>query len=214
MRRGKAGQVRHRCRSSVRLAEVQGVRSTDRSSIARHLLGTWRGGAGGGEDGGGRRIGGGGDRFVRAGGRTGKEVVLGQAAKAGGAAVQRGLLVSTVSSAVGGACSSLPLSSRVASARLHPQRKHLCLAAAVIGDGHLLVGLRGQSCVCGRSLSSLQPVDCELPEGVREMPIQWQTGGGHAVPGGEHVVIERVEQEEREEGVARAEGTRKRRFAL
>lgn len=193
MRRGNAGQFRDRCCSSIRLAEVQKVRPMDQSSIARHLLGTWRGGARVGEDGiGGRRAGGGNRReqggvFIQAGGRTGQEVVLSQAAQARGAAVQWGLLVRTVSHAVGGAYSSQPLS-----------------------NGHLLVGLRGQSCVCRRSLSSLQPIDCELLEGVRETPIHWQTGRVHAVPGGEHVVIERVEQEEREEGVAGADGTRRR----
>lgn len=216
MRRGNAGQFRDRRRSSIRLAEVQKVRPMDQSSIARHLLGTWRGGAGGGEDGiGGRRAGGGNRReqggvFIQAGGRTGQEVVLSQAAQAGGAAVQWGLLVCTVSHAVGGAYSSQPLSSWVALPCWCPQRKHLRLAAAVIGDGHLLVGLRGQSCVCRRSLSSLQPIDCELLEGVREPPIHWQTGRVHAVPGGEHVIIERVEQEEREEGVAGADRARRR----
>lgn len=70
--------------------------------------------------------------------------------------------------------------------------------------------MRGQSYVCGRSLNSLQPIDCELPEGVREPPIQLQTGQVHAVPGSKHVVIKWVEPEEREEGVAGPEGTSRR----
>lgn len=185
VRRDEVGQVRGRRRSSVGLGEVRPV----------HLLGAWRGGAGGGEDGGG--------------GRRGQEVVLGQAAQAGGAAVQRrGLLVRTVSKAVGGACSSQPFSSWVARLGRHPQRKHLLLVAAVIG--HLLVVLRGRSCVCGRGLNSLQPIDCELLEGVGEPPVLRRAGRGRAVLGGKRVVIERVVQEEREEGVAGAEGMRRR----